>query len=259
METTVNTFSSKASTTLTTGIAYGVNEMAETGMSMGLSNGRRYVVSGMTDDMDDGIMKEMLQDGLSSTMSMWTGAVMRAQESVLEKTIAVGAVAVGAWYGKSRLKGFLNGKGRKMALLGKFIGSNNSKAEEERLIADFSKMNVDSIASSNNPQTHNATIQNKQQFENLQVNKEGVRSQLARLQTDGMRDTFEMKLKTSSFFNTDKTLISSMTGMLTVTDVDIKKLNSLSSSMVSQDSSGNWVGGNQAMIELLSALRLQRA
>ncbi|OIO17822.1 MAG: hypothetical protein AUJ81_01100 [Helicobacteraceae bacterium CG1_02_36_14] len=120
-------------------------------------------------------------------------------------------------------------------------------------------MNVDSIASSNNPQTHNATIQNKQQFENLQVNKEGVRSQLARLQTDGMRDTFEMKLKTSSFFNTDKTLISNMTGMLTVTDVDIKKLNSLSSSMVSQDSSGNWVGGNQAMIELLSALRLQRA
>jgi len=254
------TYSSKGVSTLGTGVGYGVNEMTETALSMGLNSQRRNVVEGVTNNIDNPFLNDVVQDGVSAGLGYLTGQAMQFQEYALSKSYKVGATAVIGWYSKSKIKGFLKGKkGRKLGMISKFLGDNDKKAEECRLISDFVKMDIDTTANAHNPQAQHNKLEGRFKFESLEVQKEGVRSSLASLEIDGLRDTFEMKLKTSSFFNTDKSLIKKMTGMTTVTDKEIKKLNALSSSMVSQDSNGNWIGGNEASINLLNALGLHRA
>lgn len=254
-----NTYSSKPSM-LTTGVQYGVNEMAETALSMGFQTGRRTIVEGVTKDIENEFLNDVVQDGLSAGLGYFSGQIMQMQDKVLEGIFRSGSAIVGAWYVKSSAANYFKSlKGTKLKLFSRFMGDNDKKAEECRLIADFVKIDADTTANSHNPLAQQNAIQAKYRHESLEVNKEGVRSGLAKLQIDGLRDTFEMKLRTSSFFNTDKDLIRKMTGMTIVTDKEIKKLNALSSSQVFQDSEGNWVGGNQAMIELMSGLRLHRA
>ena len=254
-----STYSAKPSM-LSTGAQYGVNEMAETALSMGMQNGRRTVVEGVTGGIENDFAKDMIQDGLSAGIGYFSGQLMQKQEALLDGVFNNGAMIVTAWYSKSKLSGFLksNKKGRKASMASRFLGDNDNKAEECRLIADFVKINSDSQSNAHNPNSRQKAIESKFLHESNEVQKEGVRSNLAKLQIDGMRDTFEMKMKTSSFFNTDKKLIRDMTGLNNVTDKDIKKLNSLSASMVFEDSSGNWIGGNEAMISLINALKMPR-
>lgn len=254
-------YSSKGIDVAGNGLKYGVNEMAETALSMGMNSQRKVIVEGITSNIENQFLNEIVQDGLSAGLGYFSGQFMQIQEKVLEGAFDRGAGLVVAWYGKSKLgdafKGFK--KGRKSAMLAKFLGATNDETEKARLIADFVKMDADMTANSHNPLAQQQAIEGKYHHETLEVQKEGVRSELAKLQTDGMRDTFDMKLKTSSFFNTDKRLIQQMTGMPTVSEKEIKKLNALSSSMVSLDSEGNWIGGNEASINLLNALGLHRA
>jgi len=254
------TYSSKGVSTLGTGVGYGINEMAETATSMGLQSQRRNLIEGISSNVDNEFLNDVIQDGVGAGLGYLTGQAMRLQEHVLESSFKRGSVAVVGWYGKSKLKDFLKGKkGRKLSMISKFIGENDNKVEECRLISDFVKMDLDTTANAHNPLAKHNRLEGRLKYDTLEVQKEGVRSSLAKLQVDGMRDTFEMKIKTSSFFNTDKQLIKKMTGMTTVTDKEIKKLNALSSSMVSLDSEGNWIGGNEASISLLNALGLHRA
>ena len=257
---TYKTYSAKGISTLGTGVGYGINEMAETATSMGLQSQKRKLVEGMTDNIDNPFLNDILQDGLGAGLGFMTGKAMQFQEYALEKSFTVGATAVIGWYSKSKIKNFLKGKkGRKLGMISKFLGDNDNKVEECRLISDFVKMDIDTTGNAHNPQTQHNRLEGRMKYEALEVQKEGVRSSLAGLEVTGLRDTFDMKLKTSSFFNTDKALIRKMTGMTTVTDKEIKKLNALSSNMVSQDNEGNWIGGNEASINLLNALGLHRA
>lgn len=244
---------------LSTGVQYGLNEMVETGFSMGLQSGRKTVVDAVTSDIENDFLKDVLQDGLASGMGYFSGKLMQKQEDLLDTAFTKGVGLVGAWYTKSFIANKLRGlKGRKLKLLSKFLSDTDTKAEECRLIADFVKMDIDTSANSHNPLARQNVWSSSLQNESFNVQKEGVASQLAKIQIDGMRDSFEMKIKTSSFFNTDKDLIRKMTGISTVTDKEIKKLNALSSSQVFQDSEGNWIGGNEAMISLMNGLGLHR-
>jgi len=256
-----STYSSKGINALGTGAKYGVNEMTETAFSMGLNTGRRTVVEGITKDIENQFLNDIVQDGLSAGLGYFSGQAMQIQEDVLSSAFKSSATIVGAWYTKSLAKKtIMRGlKGRKLGMLSKWLGSNDKKVEECRLIADFAKMDLDTTSNSQNPIAHQKRYESKYKHESLEVSKEGVRASLSKLQIDGMRDSFDMKIKTSSFFVTDKNLIKKMTGLQVVTDKDIKKLNALSRSMVVEDSNGNYIGGNQVMSELLSSLNLQRA
>ena len=260
METKYSTFSAKKPSILTTGIAFGTNEMAETGVSMALNGGKMYAIEGMTGDMDDGIMKELMQDGLSSAMSMWSGAMMQKQEVVLSSAYNLGRTTVLGYIGSSKALAHMKTlKGKKLGMFSKIFGkSEEAKATNARLIADFTKMDIDSTSNSDNPLAKHNQMSSKLQFESLQVNKEGVNSRLAKIQIDGIRDSFEMKLKTSSFTQKDKVLIQKLTGVRNVSDDYIKKLNTLSASMVFQDSNGNWIGGNEAMVSMLNSMNFNR-
>lgn len=261
-EKTFHSYSAKPSM-LSTGAQYGVNEMVETGTSMGLQQGRQIIVTGVTKDLEDGFIKDVLQDGVNAGVGYLSGQAMQFQEQLLDKAFTQTRVMIGSWYaGRGALRDKFKEKfrkGRKATMFSKILGDNNDKVEECRLIADVGKMDIDTSSSSGNPLSRQNVIKNKFQHEALEVQKEGVSSSLAKLQIDGMRDTFEMKIRTSSFFNTDKKLIKAMTGLTSVTDKDIKKLNTLSNSQVFQDSEGNWIGGNEAMIVLMNGLGLHRA
>ncbi|WP_373002179.1 hypothetical protein [Sulfurimonas sp.] len=254
-------YSTKTASVLGTGLGYGVNEMVETATSMGLQSQRRVIVAGVTSEIESEFLTDVIQDGIGAGLGYMTGQAMRAQEWALDKSFKVASTAVVGWYSKSFLKAKFKNfrKGRKATMFSKFLGDNDNKVEECRLMADFAKMDMDGTANVGNPQAEHNLYESKLKFEALEVNKEGVRSNLAKLQIDGNRDMFEMKIKTSSFFVTDKALIKQMTGAVEVTSKDIDKLNALSSSMVFEDSAGNFIGGNQAMVELLSALRINRA
>lgn len=244
---------------LATGTQYGVNEMVETGTSMGLQQGRKIIVEGVTSDIENPFVQDMITDGLSAGIGFFSGQLMQKQEKLLDTAFLAGSAAVVGWYSKSKLLNLMKGKkGKKLSMISKFFGDNDKKAEECRLIADFSKMNMDSSANSHNPLTRQNMLENKIAHDTLQVRKEGVNTSMAKLQIDGMRDTFDMKIKTSSFFNTDKQLIKKMTGMISVTDKEIKKMNSLSSAHVFQDNNGNWIGSTQAQTELLNTLGFKR-
>ena len=260
-----NTYSSKKPNALTTGITYGVNEMLESGAQMGLQDGRRIAVEGFTGTMEDGIMREMLQDGLNSAMSNWTGAIMMAQEKLLETSFNQGKNLVYGLYGASGAREFLKNKfknkfkkGRKASLFAKFIGNTDSTAEKGRLIADFTKMDIDSSANSRNPSTEVTQIQRKQQFEAHEVNKEATRTRIASLQLNGLTRSFDWKLKTSSFVDADKPLIKDVTGLTSVSDEYIDKLNSQSLGQSFKDNNGNWIGGNQVTAEMLNFLNTNK-
>jgi len=259
-ETKYSTYSSKGVDIGGTGLKYGVNEMAETALSMGMQSQKRTIIQGVTGDIENQFLNDVVQDGLAAGLGYFSGQFMQIQEKALESTFKGGAAIVGGWYIKSGAKNFMKGlKGKKLSMFSKFLGNNDNKAEECRLIADFVKLDADATSNSHNPISSQTAIGMKYKHETLEVQKESARAELAKLQTSGMRDTFEMKIRTSSFFVTDKKLIQQMTGRTTVDGKIIKKLNALSSHMVSLDSEGNWIGGNEASINLLNALGLHRA
>ncbi len=258
---TYQTYSAKPSI-LGTGAKYGINEMVETGVSMGLMQGRKVVVEGITKDIQNEFVKDMLQDGLSAGLGFFSNQAMQLQEKLLEKGYNSGLAVVATYYNKGLIKRKFQqkfGRGRKATMFAKFLGGNNNRAEESRLIADFVQMDIDSSASSHDTLARQGVLENQFVNETLQVQKEGVSADIARLQIDGMRDTFDMKVKTSSFFVTDKNLIKNMTGMSSVKDKHIKKLNSLSGSMVFEDSEGNYVGYAEAVTILMNGMGLHRA
>ena len=135
------TYSSKGISTLGTGLGYGVNEMTETALSMGLNSQRRNVIEGVTKNIDDPFLNDVIQDGVSAGLGYLTGQAMRLQEDVLSSSYKIGASAVIGWYSKSKIKGFLKGKkGRKLGMISKFLGDNDNKGEECRIISDFVKI-----------------------------------------------------------------------------------------------------------------------
>lgn len=261
LKTNFTTYSSKGINVGGTSLKYGVNEMAETAFSMYAQGERRSIVEGVTKDIENEFLNDVVQDGLSAGLGYFTGQAMQLQETLLDGSYKFGRNAVMAFYGSSFVKEKFKkfAKGRKAQMFSKFLSGSDKKAEESRLMADFVKMDLDTSSSSHNPIARQKQHEAKYMHENLEVKKEGVRANLALLQAEGLNRTFQMKMETSSFFVTDKKLIKQITGMLSVTENDIKKLNAMSSAKVFQDSNGEWVGGNEAMVILMNGLGLHRA
>jgi len=255
-----NTYSSKPSM-LSTGFQYGVNEMVEDGLSMGLQSQRQILVSGVSESIENEFVSEIFTSGMSASIGFFTGKLMEKQEALLESAFTSTRGYIISWYaGRGFLKDKLKGrKGRGAVLLSKFLGSNDKRAEECRLIADVGKMDIDTSSNSHSPLARQNTLESKFRLEQNEISKENARTNIARIQLDGMRDSFELKLKTSSFSILDKPLIKDMIGVDKVDSKTIHKLNALSSSMAFEDSSGNWVGGNEAIVRLINGLGLHRA
>jgi len=256
----IYSYSSAGMDVLGNGSKYTVNEMVESATSQGMQHQKKTIVEGLTSNIDSDFAKDIVQDGLHAGLGYFGGQVMMLQDKALEAIYAKGVVKIGAWYSKSLIKDKLSGlKGRKLKNLAKFFSDSDKKAEESRLIADFVKMDMDSSSNTGNPLVRLEQGKVKYIHDSLEVQKEGVRADLATIEINGKRDTFDLKLKTSSFTNLDKKLIRDFTGMPKVTKTDIAKLNAMSNSQVFQDSEGNWIGGNQAMVMLTNMLGLHRA
>lgn len=256
-----NTYSSKGIDVGSTGLKYGVTEMTEGAVSYHLQDGKRSIVTGITSDIESDFMKDIVSDGVNAGLGYFSAQAMQLQETLLEGAFNQGTKVVLGWYAGSYVKDKFKkyAKGRKAMMFSKFLSGSDKKAEEARLIADFVKMDIDSSANTHSPTARQKQYEAKYIHENLEVSKENVRARLATLNISGMRETFDMKLKTSSFTNIDKKLIQQMTGKRNIDKEDINKLNAMSNAQVFQDSDGNWVGGNEAMVILMNGLGLHRA
>ena len=234
--------------------------MGENAASFYVQGAKTTIVEGITSEIENEFLNEMVQDGLNAGLGYFSGQAMQLQETALNFAFNRGSKFAVAWFSTSVIKNQYQKfrKGRKATMLSKFLAGSDKKAEETRLIADFVKMDFDGTANSHNPTARQKRHEAKYLHESLEVNKEGVRSNLAKLNADALTRTFDMKMKTASFFNTDKALIKEVTGLTTVTDKEINKLNALSNSQAFQDSNGDWIGGNEAMISLTNLLSLHR-
>lgn len=241
------------------GASMGVSEMFETGAMRLMQEQRRDTIEGLTHDMEEGLFREMIEDGANSALGVWSSGIMIAQEALLDEGITRGRNLVVGLYASSKIKNLFKGKyrkGRKASMFSKFLSGNDSTAEKGRLIADFSKMDITASSSSHAPVTRESRVKSKYMYEEHEVNKEATRTRLAKLQLDGLTRSFDWKLKTSSFSSLDKYLIKEVTGVATVSDDYIDKLNSQSNAQSFKDSSGNWIGGNQANVMLMTGLGL---
>ncbi len=241
--------------------AFSVEEMAETALSMSMMGVRGDAMAAATDKIENEFLKEVVQDGVGAGFSVLSSAMMAAEQKVVEATFnRFGSVALGiALAGKNGVRTFARKfrKGRKASMMGRAVSSLNLTTEDARLVADFGAMNVNGRSSVVSPSASqdafSMTVSNNMQ----ELQSEKVRTMQAGMALTTMKDSFEIKLKSSSFLDTDKPLIKKVLRVEVVTDEMITMLNSYSRASVFKDTSGNYIGTAQAQTELLLGLRLQ--
>ncbi len=241
--------------------SFAVEEMAETALSMSMMGVRGEAMSVATEKIENEFLKEVVQDGVGAGFSVLSSAMMGAEQKIVEAafnrfSVAAGAVAISGKNGVKNLARKFR-KGRKSSMMTRAVSGLNLTTEDARLIADFGAINVNGrssvVAPSASQDVYSMTMANKAQ----ELESEKIRTMQADMGLKTMRDSFDIKLKSSSFLDTDKPLIKKVLRVDAVSDDLIVMLNSYSRASVFRDSAGNYVGSAQAQAELLTGLRLQ--
>lgn len=240
----------------------GVNEFFETLITLAAYDGAREIIKKTTKKMDDGILKEAIENSLNVVAFGMVNVFLRQQELALLKLFGVYNSIIAFLIGfktkvansiKSKLAAKAkNVKGAKaLFFLKMFDGIFNRNVETAKVVSQ--------VASSNMI-LYNASMQfsvyNNQYMNNnfLVLEREKHSAALAHYMQSALHDANILKLLTGKFTDKDKNLIRKLTGFDNIENKDIEALNHVKDFMFSFDADGNPIALTEAFVSLINTV-----
>lgn len=203
--------------------------------------------------MDDGILKDAIDSGITIMFSSALMLYMQKQEALLQKIVAavVGFLGIILNPFASKVKGLARKffKGAKAGIISKFLGvSAEARVGYANVVVNganamFSRKQSEAYYFSHS----NFVAQNKQ----LIMHSKDQQLAYAKAKADSFNQTLMFKLLTSKFTATDKELLRKITGS---SSIDIEQINKVGEFMFTKDDKGEIVGLSEAFMQMLNGL-----
>ena len=203
--------------------------------------------------MDDGILKDAIESGITIMFSSALMLYMQKQEALLQKivdsVIALLVVALNPL--SSKVKGLARKffKGAKAGIISRFLG-----VSTEARVGFAQVVTTGANAMFNSRQTENQFFHRAsyiQQQKNQLIATKDQQLAYAKAKADSFNQTLMFKLLTSKFTATDKELLRKITGS---SSIDIEQINKVGEFMFTKDDKGEIVGLSEAFMQMLNGL-----
>lgn len=234
----------------------GVNEFFETLVTLAAYDGAREIIKKTTKDLDDGILKEAIENSLNVVAFGLVSVVVKQQEKFLYDVLHKYIKIILSYLGFSKLS-FLAGKLSKMKgfkfLTHLKIFNQRSKNDvlTAQVVAQVASSHV-SLFGSSSSYDYFADFQVKNQA--LALEKEKHSAALAHYMQSALHDANLMKLLTGKFTAKDKALLKKLTGFDNIENKDIDALNNVKNFMFSFDAEGNPIALTEAFVSLINTV-----
>ena len=203
--------------------------------------------------MDDGILKDAIESGITIMFSSALMLYMQKQEALLQKivTAVVGFLGIILNPFASKVKGLARKffKGAKAGIISKFLG-----VSAEARVGYANVVVTGANAMFNRKQTESQFYQRAsyiQQQKNQLIASKDQQLAYAKAKADSFNQTLMFKLLTSKFTATDKELLRKITGS---SSIDIEQINKVGEFMFTKDDKGEIVGLSEAFMQMLNGL-----
>ena len=213
----------------------------------------RSIISNLTKDIDNEILREAIEDSLNVLAFGLIFYLIRAEETFIEKIfntanslVALLVGSVGKFKRRVKRKGL---RGLISSVLGGYSDSQRLKIAEIVVSQTGNLL----IARNNQYQTQslmNSYLQNKSNI----YQREQLHLNFADTYSKNYIESLMFRLMTSTFTEKDKTILKKILGKDVSSNLSIEDLNKVSSFMFVKDSNNNVIGLSEAFIELLNGL-----
>ena len=203
--------------------------------------------------MDDGILKQAIDSGITIMFSSALMLYIQKQEAVIQKILGLSVAALGVVLGgvrdkaKQLFKKF--SKGRKLAMFSRIFGdTQNDNATLANVVANVTQSAFSAQQSSN--QFYNRAAGVMQQ-KKLIMHSKDQQLNYAKAKAETFNQTLMFKLLTSKFTATDKEILRKITG---AESVDIDQINKVADFMWVKNDKGDIIGLSEAFMQMLNGL-----
>lgn len=203
--------------------------------------------------MDDGILKDAINSGITIMFSSALMLYIQKQEAVLDKIVNIAVkfliATVTPLFGaiKGAIKKYA--KGRAASMFSSFLGiSTSDRIAYGQLIVSSSDV---LFSRKQAEQQFNFRADAAYKQRELLLHSKDQQLNYAKAKVDSFNQTLLFKLLTSRFTAQDKEILRRITGS---TEVDIDKLNEVASFMYVKDDAGNITGLSEQFMTLLNGL-----
>ena len=203
--------------------------------------------------MDDGILKDAIDSGITIMFSSALMLYIQKQEEVLQKiinaasTLFVTALSPLTRVAKGLARKFF--KGAKAGIISNFLGvSTEARVGFAQAVATGANAMFNSRQSGS--QSYHRANMSLQQRE-LLLHSKDQQLAYAKAKADSFNQTLMFKLLTSKFTATDKELLRKITGS---SSIDIDQINKVADFMWVKDDKGDIVGLSEAFMQMLNGL-----
>lgn len=203
--------------------------------------------------MDDGILKQAIESGITIMFSAALMQYMQKQEEIIHKILGVAVSLLGVVLNPfaSKVKGLARKffKGAKAGIISKFLG-----VSAEARVGFAQVVTTGANAMFNARQTESQFYQRASYVQQQKAQLIATKDQqlaYAKAKADSFNQTLMFKLLTSKFTATDKELLRKITGS---SSIDIEQINKVADFMWVKDDKGDIVGLSEAFMQMLNGL-----
>ena len=203
--------------------------------------------------MDDGILKDAIESGITIMFSSAFMLYIQKQEEVIHKILGVVVSLLGVILNPfaSKVKGLARKffKGAKAGIISKFLGvSAEARVGYANLVVNGTNAVFNSSQSSSQ---NNGYVSNIIKQKEALLHSKDQQLAYAKAKADSFNQTLMFKLLTSKFTATDKELLRKITGS---SSIDIEQINKVADFMWVKDDKGDIVGLSEAFMQMLNGL-----
>ena len=203
--------------------------------------------------MDDGILKQAIESGITIMFSAALMQYMQKQEEIIHKILGVAVSLLGVILNPfaSKVKGLARKffKGAKAGIISKFLGvSAEARVGCANVVVNGANAVFNSSQSNNQ---NNGYVNNIIQQNEVLLHSKDQQLAYAKAKADSFNQTLMFKLLTSKFTATDKELLRKITGS---SSIDIEQINKVADFMWVKDDKGDIVGLSEAFMQMLNGL-----
>ena len=203
--------------------------------------------------MDDGILKDAIESGITIMFSSALMLYMQKQEEIIHKILGVVVSLLGVILSSfsSKVKGLARKffKGAKAGIISKFLGvSAEARVGYANVVVNGANAVFNSSQSSSQ---NNGYVSNIIKQKEALLHSKDQQLAYAKAKADSFNQTLMFKLLTSKFTATDKELLRKITGS---SSIDIEQINKVADFMWVKDDKGDIVGLSEAFMQMLNGL-----
>lgn len=234
-----------------------VNEFFDTLITLAAYDGAREVIKKTTKDMQDGILKEAIENSLNVVAFGFVSIIVQKQEQIIKTLFLKYGSAIAAYLSFTSVKKFFISKLSKvkgfkfLTGLKIFKQRNYNEGVKAQVLAQLASAHIQAYQVA---PMYNFYGEQQLIAQNYQLEREKHSAALAHYMQSALHDANILKLLTGKFTAKDKNLIKKLTGFDNIENKDIEALNHVKDFMFSFDADGNPIALTEAFVSLINTV-----